>query len=80
MCAAKFIKTTPLALSAVLILLLGSSRAQLQGSASSNPRGGADVTLSASQPIGEHLKAGAFAAGNTNGGPVTRGGFLEASK
>lgn len=80
MCSVKFNKTSPFVFSALLILLLGSSQAQIQGSASSNPRGGADVTLSASHPIGEHLRAGAFAAGNTNGGPVTKGGFLEAAK
>lgn len=76
----QFNKISAVAVFALLVSYISVGEAQLQGSASSNPNGGADVTLSASKSVGDNLRGGLFAAGNTNGGPVTRGGFLEAGK
>lgn len=58
--------------------LIVSSSAQLFGSASSNPAGGFNTMLGARQTFGtpnQNANLGAFAAGNTNGGPVTTGLF-----
>lgn len=49
------------------------------GSLASNPRGGADARLDIAKAIGDpnhNLIAGAFAAGNTDRGPVTTGTSL----
>ncbi|XP_011179367.2 attacin-B-like [Zeugodacus cucurbitae] len=49
------------------------------GSLASNPRGGADARLDIAKAIGDpnhNVIAGAFAAGNTDRGPVTTGGSL----
>uniref|UniRef100_A0A1A9W308 Attacin C-terminal domain-containing protein n=1 Tax=Glossina brevipalpis TaxID=37001 RepID=A0A1A9W308_9MUSC len=53
------------------------------GSASSNPKGGLDVNLGFGKNVGDaasNAGAGAYAAGNTGGGPTTTGVFLEANK
>jgi len=55
----------------------------LGGSLASNPAGGADARLDLSKGIGNpnHNVVGqVFAAGNTQGGPVTTGGTLAYNK
>ncbi|XP_037951655.1 attacin-A-like [Teleopsis dalmanni] len=69
------------------IVLLGLSavvNGQLSGSIAANPtNGGQDVNLMLSKSIGDaktNVGGGLFANGNTNGGPLTTGGFLAANK
>lgn len=53
------------------------------GSLASNPRGGADARLDVANAIGSpnhNLIGSAFAAGNTDRGPVTTGGALAYNK
>lgn len=58
-------------------------RAVLGGQMTSNPAGGADAKIDLTHGIGtpDHNVMGqVFAAGNTNGGPVTSGGTLAYNK
>uniref|UniRef100_A0A1A9VUE7 Attacin C-terminal domain-containing protein n=1 Tax=Glossina austeni TaxID=7395 RepID=A0A1A9VUE7_GLOAU len=58
-------------------------KGQFGGTVSSNPNGGLDVNARLSKAIGDpnaNVVGGVFAAGNTAGGPATRGAFLAANK
>uniref|UniRef100_A0A1A9W309 Attacin C-terminal domain-containing protein n=1 Tax=Glossina brevipalpis TaxID=37001 RepID=A0A1A9W309_9MUSC len=58
-------------------------KGQLSGTASSNPNGGLDVNARLSKAIGDpnsNVVGGVFAAGNTDGGPSSRGAFLGVNK
>lgn len=60
-------------------IFIRRARRDVGGKISSNPSGGADAVLQATQKMGSdaaNLAATAFAAGNTNKGPVATGGSV----
>ncbi|XP_075147920.1 attacin-A-like [Haematobia irritans] len=66
----------------VILAIFSVVQAQFGGSITSNSRGGGDAFLRLGHQFGDNkrnLGGGVFASGNTLGGPVTRGGFVNAN-